>query len=288
MRYSPESLEAFVQTEASGSFSAAARYLGKSQSTISAAVARLEDDMGFLLFDRSGRQPVLTEEGRRALARVKEILAASRRLDDLAIGLSRGTEPRVTLAVSDIWPAEHFEVLLHRFAERYQDIEFECMVAEDDDVLDLLQTGRAHLGVVREQPSLSPDLVARRLQVMAGMGVYIHKEHPLATIENPTRSQLKEVRQLQLNTWMRPPDNKNEGHSWSASSYLLLLAMAEQGLGWATLPHWLVRQFGRGGLHPLTLAGGQPRSMMDVIWSTRHPPGPAGYWMIDQLCLQKD
>ena len=288
MRYSPESLEAFVQTDACGSFSAAARYLGKSQSTISTAVARLEDDMGFLLFDRRGRQPVLTEEGRRALARVKEILAASRRLDDLAIGLSRGTEPRLTLAVSDVWPAEHHEILLHRFAERYQDIEFECMVAEDDDVLDLLQTGRAHLGVVREQPALSPDLVARRLQVLVRMGLYIHHQHPLAGYEQVSGAQLREVRQLRLNTWMRPPDNKSEGHSWSASSYLLLLDMAEQGFGWTTLPCWLVRQFGRGVLHPLTLAGGQQQSRMDVIWSTRHPPGPAGYWMIDQLCQQKD
>ncbi len=55
MKYSPESLEAFVQTVASGSFSAAARALAKSQSTISSAVANLEDDLGFALFDRSGR-----------------------------------------------------------------------------------------------------------------------------------------------------------------------------------------------------------------------------------------
>ncbi|HAH13504.1 MAG: LysR family transcriptional regulator, partial [Pantoea agglomerans] len=54
MRYSPESLEAFMQTVASGSFSAAARALGKSQSTISAAVASLEDDLGFALFERAG------------------------------------------------------------------------------------------------------------------------------------------------------------------------------------------------------------------------------------------
>ncbi|HAT24425.1 MAG TPA: LysR family transcriptional regulator, partial [Pantoea septica] len=94
MRYSPESLEAFVQTVSSGSFSAAARALGKSQSTISTAIAGLEDDLGFKLFDRSGRQPILTDQGRGALAQVQQILAASERLDALAIRLAQGVEPR--------------------------------------------------------------------------------------------------------------------------------------------------------------------------------------------------
>ncbi|NVL29209.1 LysR family transcriptional regulator, partial [Pseudomonas syringae pv. actinidiae] len=52
MSYSPEALEAFVQIAALGSFSAAARRLGKSQSTISEAISRLEIDLGLELFDR--------------------------------------------------------------------------------------------------------------------------------------------------------------------------------------------------------------------------------------------
>lgn len=51
MRYSPEALMAFVETVSCGSFSAAARRLRKSQSTISTAIAHLEADLGFSLFD---------------------------------------------------------------------------------------------------------------------------------------------------------------------------------------------------------------------------------------------
>ncbi|MGV8783794.1 helix-turn-helix domain-containing protein, partial [Pseudomonas aeruginosa] len=57
MHLSPESLEAFVQVVSLCSFSAAARKLGKSQSTVSEAIARLEIDLGLELFDRGGRQP---------------------------------------------------------------------------------------------------------------------------------------------------------------------------------------------------------------------------------------
>ena len=49
MRYSPEALTAFVEAVDSGSFSAAARRLRKSQSTISTAIANLEADLGVTL-----------------------------------------------------------------------------------------------------------------------------------------------------------------------------------------------------------------------------------------------
>lgn len=45
MRYSPEALTAFVETVAAGSFSAAARRLRKSQSTVSTSIANLEADV---------------------------------------------------------------------------------------------------------------------------------------------------------------------------------------------------------------------------------------------------
>lgn len=286
MRYSPESLEAFVQTVASGSFSAAARALGKSQSTISAAVANLEDDLGFVLFDRSGRQPVLTEQGRRALPQVQQILAASERLDALAIRLSQGVEPRLSFAVSDFWQTDHHEHLLKQFDARYPEIELECMIAEDGDVLDLLQAGRVHLGVVRAQPALPADIAVARLQVEAQMAIYLHRDHPLAKRNAISEGQLEEVRHLRLNTWVEQREPTSMGRIWSAPTYLLLLEMAEQGFGWTILPRWLVKQFGHDVLRELSLPGWPQHIAVEVIWSRRNPPGPAGRWMIDQLCAQ--
>ncbi|QDY41262.1 LysR family transcriptional regulator [Candidatus Pantoea soli] len=287
MKYSPESLEAFVQTVASGSFSAAARALGKSQSTISSAVANLEDDLGFMLFDRTGRQPVLTAQGERALAQVQQILAAGQRLDELAVRLAQGVEPRLSLAISDFWQADHHERLLTRFEERYPDIEFECMLAEDEDVLDLLQAGRVHLGVVRTQPALPPDLAVARLQVEAQMAIFLHQDHPLAQAPQVSEAQLSELRQLRLNTWVQNREPLPAGRVWSAPTYLLLLEMAEQGFGWSVLPRWLVAQFGHQVLKALPVPGWPQHIAVDVIWSRRNPPGPAGRWMIDQLCAQQ-
>lgn len=287
MKYSPESLEAFVQTVASGSFSAAARALSKSQSTISNAIANLEDDLGFTLFDRSGRNPVLTEHGQRAFAQVQQILAASQRLDELAVRLSQGVEPRLSLAISDFWQADHHENLLNRFEVRYPDIDFECMIAEDADALDLIQAGRVHLGVVRAQPQLPPDLAVARLQVGAQMAIYLHQDHALSQTQQVSEGQLGELRHLRLNTWVQNRDPLPAGRVWSAPSYLLLLEMAEQGFGWSILPRWLVEQFGHQVLKELPVPGWPQHIAVDVVWSRRNPPGPAGRWMIDQLCAQQ-
>ncbi|CCG86468.1 LysR family transcriptional regulator [Erwinia piriflorinigrans] len=286
MRYSPESLEAFVQTVESGSFSAAARALRKSQSTISTAIANLESDLGFILFDRTARSPVLTENGQRALVQVKEILSASAQLDSLAVRLAGEVEPCLRLVTTDFWQADYHALLLQRFASRYPDIEFECMIAENEDVIDLLQSGRAHIGVLRAQQHYPPDINVQRLQVEAQMAIYLHQDHPLARQALVNEAELSKVRELRLNNWVeRMPISA--GKVWLAPSYLLLLEMAEQGFGWSILPRWLTEQFGHRLLRELPVAGWPQSIQVDVVSSRRSPPGPAGQWMIDRLIAQR-
>jgi DNA-binding transcriptional LysR family regulator len=147
MRYSPEALTAFVEAVAAGSFSAAARRLRKSQSTISTSIAHLEADLGFELFDRSARQPVLTAQGEQVLGYVQAILAASTRLDELAVSLTAQTEARLTFVLSDTLNPDVLEEMMKQFDARFPHTEFECLIGEEEDVIDLLQKERAQVGL---------------------------------------------------------------------------------------------------------------------------------------------
>ncbi|WP_414147302.1 LysR family transcriptional regulator [Erwinia sp. BNK-24-b] len=285
MRYSPESLQAFVQTVEKGSFSAAARALRKSQSTVSTAVANLEADLGLMLFSREARTPVLTESGQRVLAQVREILAASERLDELAVRLAGAVEPCLSMVISDFWQADYHESLLQRFAVRYPQIDFECMIAEDGDIIDLIQAGRAHIGVIRVQPGYPEDIATTRLQVKAQLAIYLHRDHPLAQLPEVSEDALKSVRQLCLNTGANRHYRAGKG-VWSAPSYLLLMEMAEQGFGWTVLPRWMVQQFGHRLLRELPVSGWPQNILVDAVWSRQSPPGPAGRWMLDRLSDQ--
>ncbi|TQI81535.1 DNA-binding transcriptional LysR family regulator [Serratia fonticola] len=283
MRYSPEALLAFVEAAALGSFSAAARKLRKSQSTVSTAIANLEADLGLVLFDRQSRQPVLTVAGRKVLGHVQEILAASERLDELSIRLGDNIEPRLTIIFSDTYQPSHHDNLLKHFERRYQDIELECLIAEDGDVLDLLQTGRAHLGMLAVQPEYPPDIAVARLPEQTEMGLFVANDHPLTQIPALTQSHLASNRQLYLNTYTASNQARPQGRVWSAPSYLMLLEMTEQGAGWAILPHWLVKQYGHQRLTELKIRGWPKLISVDAVWSKLTPPGPAGFWLLDRL-----
>ncbi|HFJ8953780.1 TPA: LysR family transcriptional regulator [Serratia liquefaciens] len=283
MRYSPEALLAFVEAAALGSFSAAARKLRKSQSTISTAIANLEADLGLILFDRQARQPVLTAAGRKVLGHVQEILAASERLDALSIRLADNIEPRLSVVFSDTYQPKHHDRLMQQFEQRYQDIELEWMIAEEGDVIDLLQIGRAHLGMVEVQKQYPPDIAFARLPEQTEMGLFVAHSHPMAQTASPTPEQLSSTRQLILNTYSGTETARSGGLVWSAPSYLLLLEMAEQGFGWAVLPRWLVQQYGHNRLTELRPRGWPKLISVDAVWSKLTPPGPAGYWMLERL-----
>ncbi|EDA9786267.1 LysR family transcriptional regulator, partial [Salmonella enterica subsp. enterica serovar Java] len=268
MRYSPEALMAFVETVSCGSFSAAARRLRKSQSTISTAIAHLEADLGFSLFDRSSRQPVLTEEGKRVLSYVQAILSASDRLDEVALTLSGETEARLTFVLSDTLHPDSLEELMAQFDRQFPHTEFECLIGENDDVIDLLQKGRAQIGLIEARDDYPTDIGATRLPVQSWMGVYVATTHPLASQTNLQWEQLHTWRELRLNTYLDSNANITRGPAWSAPNYLLLLSMAVQGFGWCVLPCALVEEFAAEKPLAQLDVPGWPRAIaIDLLWN---------------------
>ncbi len=202
MRYSPEALTAFVEAVDSGSFSAAARRLRKSQSTISTAIANLEADLGVTLFDRATRQPTLTPQGEQVLSYVKAILAASERLDELAVSLSGETEPRLTFVLSDTLHPDVLEDLLVQFDRRFPHTEFECLIGEDEDVIDLLQKSRAQVGLIEARERYPTDIGSTRLPLQTAMGIYVAPGHPLAAQGKVAWDELRSWRELRLSTFL--------------------------------------------------------------------------------------
>lgn len=289
MRYSPEALTAFVETVASGSFSAAARRLRKSQSTISTAIAHLEADLGIQLFDRALRQPVLTEEGKKVLSYVQAILSASDRLDEVALSLAGETEARLTFVLSDTLHPDVLEDLMVQFDCQFPHTEFECLIGEDVDVIDLLQKERAQVGLIEARESYPTDIGATRLPMQTWMGLYVAASHPLAMEKTLQWEQLHTWRELRLNTYLDNRDQLARGPVWSAPNYLLLLSMAVQGFGWCALPCALVEEFAaEKPLVQLDIPGWPKAISIDLLWNRKSPPGVAGNWLRYHLQQGRD
>ncbi|MDR9753489.1 LysR family transcriptional regulator [Pseudomonas sp. SZMC_28357] len=280
---SHEVLLAFVEAATQGSFSAAGRKLGKSQSTISAAIASLEIDLNLVLFDRSSRNPSLTPAGHVMLQRAEDILAANSRLAMTASQLSQGVEAKLTVAISDTYQSNRFEAALSAFEQRYPDLELECLIAECDDLVALVQRGRAHVAFAEMQEVYPPDLVSATVDERTEIALFVAQGHPLAQAAHIDKEVLQQHRELRLATIVNPYETRAQGRVWSAPSYLMLLEMAELGFGWAPLPRWLVGRFGTGVLQELKVRGWPKPVFVDALWSRLHPPGPAGSWLLGKM-----
>ncbi len=288
MRHSPEALTAFAEAATLGSFSAAARKLGKSQSTVSSAIANLEIDLGLSLFDRSSRKPTLTEHGRVMLGKVQEILAASDRLDRSASQLGGGLEARLSVVWSDTYQSDRFEDMLSAFEQRFPDLEFECLIAEHGDLVALVQSGRAHIGVVAAQGIYPPDVGSATIAEQSEITLFVATTHPLASLQDITPDVLANFRELRLDTYLERTGQAVQAtplarRAWSAPSYLMLLEMAVLGFGWAAIPRWMVTRFAAGKLRELGARGWPQRVPVDAVWSRQRPLGRAGTWLLQEM-----
>lgn len=236
---SPESLQAFVLAAELGSFSAAARRLNKAQSAVSTAIANLEIDIGFQLFDRSTRSPTLTPEGRAMLPHANGILLGTREFMAKAGSMAEGTEDRLGFVVErGINPLPVYSIL-ENFAEAFPTVSLETLSTGPNDTGALLKEGRADLGLMVEQESYPGGFQFRGVGHSTTVRV-CGPTHPLAGCDRPTYADLRQHRQIALRSRYSDRHSMNDevksASIWHAESPDLIVELVLRGLGWAELP----------------------------------------------------
>ena len=111
-----EILHAVVQL---GGFAQAAEQLNRSQSTISYAISRLQEQLGVTLFEQKGRKAHLTEAGRLLLADAEPHLTGFHHLEQRAHSLASGGQSEIRVSVDTIFPNERLFAALAEFARRF-------------------------------------------------------------------------------------------------------------------------------------------------------------------------
>jgi DNA-binding transcriptional LysR family regulator len=111
-----EILQAVVQL---GGFAAAAEKLNRSQSTISHAIGRLQEQLGVRLLEIHRRKAQLTEMGRALLADAEPHLAGFHQLEKRAQLMASGGLLEVTLSIDSIFPDERLFRALTSFARAF-------------------------------------------------------------------------------------------------------------------------------------------------------------------------
>ena len=99
-----------------GSIQAGAQHLHKSHPSVIATLKKLEDNLGFSLFDRSGYRSVLTDKGKTFHAQVKRVLADMQALNSQALHLKGEAETELNIMIGDITPLPSALNVLRKFS----------------------------------------------------------------------------------------------------------------------------------------------------------------------------
>src|SRR5579862_6611181 len=108
-------LRCFDAVATEGSFQAGATVLNRSHPSVFAAVARLEQQLGLTLLDRTGYRVTLTDAGRLFHSRARLTLQELEHLKTYADQLASGEETVLRVVLGDVCPRPKILSLLSRF-----------------------------------------------------------------------------------------------------------------------------------------------------------------------------
>jgi DNA-binding transcriptional LysR family regulator len=284
-----DQLQAFVSAADHGSFSAAARQLGKAQSAVSTAVINLEIDTGIDLFDRSRRNPRLTPAGKLLLKHARSVLQSNSEFMALATSVSEGVEAQLGIAVEQGIFVHSLLDLLNELAVQFPLLDVEIFDPGPNDVAELIKNGRADIGIMTEQESYPQGFFFRGVGHSLQIPV-CSPAHPLAQMERVSHSDLRQYRQLIMHS--RSLDNehsprvRNSPKIWCSESPYLIMDLVLSGLGWAELPWTVVAEkLDSGEMVRLNYSFQQSDILhgVDVIWTERRALGSGGQWLMQKL-----
>lgn len=234
MNWTLEQLRQFITTADCGSFSAAARLLGKAQSAVSTAISLLEADLGVELFDRSRRNAQLTDAGELLLLEARELLRQAEALDNRARSLSSGSEAKLALALDEALPYAATSTLLREIATRFPDLELTLLNGTATEVAGYVEDERAHVAFHFVRGTVPSSFDQKHVGAVP-QGVFVAIDHPLAQLTTVPRKDLVKYRQLV----MHAEDVHEEIYSpriWRSDSFYSIAEMVADDLGWAILP----------------------------------------------------
>ncbi|HJV06666.1 MAG TPA: LysR family transcriptional regulator [Chromobacteriaceae bacterium] len=271
-----------------GGFAQAALALHRSQSSVSYAVSRLQEQLGVALLQPQGRRMVLTEAGQVLLREAGGLIAAMQRLEDKARLLTQGWEAEVRLAVDSLFPTELLLPALAQFAAHCPAVRLQMHEVVMSGADDALHAGTVDLAVAGRVPQgflgdwlLDADFVA----CAAPTHALLHLPAPLdeRALHDHTQVVVRDSGQRQPRDegWLGPSPR------WTVSSSETAIATVEQGLAFGWLPYHRVReQLESGRLKPLPLVSGQVRkASLYLISANPAGAGPATCYLAD--CLRQ-
>ena len=281
----------FLTVVQTGSFTAAAKRLGRAVSAVSYTIANLEQQLGVSLFDRDQtRTPKLTEAGVAIHAKAQVVAIGVDDLRASARSLLRGVEAEVTLVVDVMLPSVRLVDAVQAFEANFPAVTLRLHVEALSAVAQLVRQNGAMIGVGGGLRDVEPDLELIHVGEVTMIPVAA-PNHPLA--RGPVAPKAARYHR-QLILTVRSPFREGpdvgvfSAGTWRMADLGAKHALLLAGVGWGNMPEPNVEaDLAAGRLVRLELP--EARSgvyAFHAMYRTDQPPGPAASWLIRRFMDQ--
>ena len=272
-----DDLATFERVVRLGSFTAAARALGRSKSSVSAQVARLEDVLATRLLERTTRQIRLTQAGRAVLDHCQRMVAEADAARGAAASAQREPSGILRLTAPTLLGESMVGPLLVAFLRRHPRVRAELRLTEDN--VDLVAEGMDL--AIRIMPRSSALLRMRVLGTARSIFVaspsYLQARGTPRTAADLRRHDAVVVGDGLGERWpvARRGSVALDGARVCANSLTVGLHFAVQGLGVAWLPAFLCQpHLQRGELRQILQPLTPPAYTVGAVWPAQKHPLP--------------
>ena len=285
-----DQLRILVTIADAGSFSAAARALGRAQSAISQAVATLEELQGVVLFDRDGYRPRVTDVGRVLVDQARHVLESAARFEAVAANSRKGLEPELAIAIDPLVPTAPLIDSLRALGDAFPALPLRFSTEGLGGAVRRLRDGSAAVALCVLLPTIPADVVAYPL-LRVGLKAVVAPSHPLALLRRPARrADLEKHVQLVLSDTGASSNESYgvvSGRLWRFVDLARRLDFLLAGFGWCRMPeHLVAARLAAHELVPLKIVDDPaPRDALTIYAAHRrdHVLGPAARWLLDTL-----
>jgi len=263
-----EQLKALRSVVEHGGFRAASEALFKSQSAISIAIKKLEDELNLRLFTRDQYRPTLTNEGKTLYKKAVIILNHSAEFTNLAQHFSMGEEPELRIAMSGIAPIEHILGVLKDTSEQATSTQLSLQMENLNGTLERLKDGDADIAISesneRESAFEYQHLThAEMIAVVSSQSPFASHATTLSERDLEGSTQII-VRDTSIHTPRITAGVVDGTNHWIVNDFMMKKRVIAAGTGWGRLPKHMAQEDIKTGV--LTAISSQhfPTIKMDI------------------------
>ncbi|MBC86142.1 MAG: hypothetical protein CL677_03095 [Bdellovibrionaceae bacterium] len=237
-----EQIECFHAVMETGSLNSSSDRLGKAKSAISYSIKRLEEQVGFPLFDRGNYRLEPTDRAHDFLNQSLLLLKQADDLKDFAQQLAGGVEGRISISCTDIYPIDELNRNVKQVMEKFPKTQISLM----REILSgerLLVQGEVDIAIfegLRNRSDLEFKKIGPvKLMLVLGKESSIYK----GSKSSISMDQLYSYPQIVQRSTLSSDESfgvHDQAMQWTVTDTMTKKQIILDGLGWGRLPHQLI------------------------------------------------